>query len=138
MTNERIFTLAEARATVPAVNDLLADIQPLRRRLSELRATAEAVRRTGGSNGGAVWTNTRNLESRMRKLVHEMQDQVAQIQALGAQIKDIDQGLVDWITEREGERVMLCWRRGEATIEWWHRISDGVAGRRPIVADEWP
>ena len=137
MTNERIFTLAEARAAVPAVDGLLAEIQPRRRSLAELQATVEAVRRSGGGNGGTIWTDTRDLESRMRRLAEEVQDRVAQIHALGAQIKDVDQGLVDWIAEREGQRVMLCWRRGETTIEWWHRISDGFAGRQPIVAEEW-
>jgi hypothetical protein len=30
--------------------------------------------------------------------------------------------------------VLLCWKRGEARIDFWHRIEDGFAGRQPIDA----
>ena len=61
----------------------------------------------------------------MRALVEE-------IEALGAEVKDLELGLVDFPAEREGETVLLCWRVGEDEIGYWHGLDEGFAGRRPL------
>jgi hypothetical protein len=61
----------------------------------------------------------------MRALVEE-------IEALGAEVKDLELGLVDFPAEREGETVLLCWRVGEEEIGYWHGLEEGFAGRRPL------
>ena len=44
----------------------------------------------------------------------------------------------DWWTSRtflnsdEAHEVFLCWHLGEDTIDFWHEIADGYAGRRPL------
>jgi len=63
--------------------------------------------------------------SRMRALVEE-------IEALGAEVKDLELGLVDFPAERDGETVLLCWRVGEDEIAYWHGLEEGFAGRRPL------
>ncbi|MCI0613876.1 DUF2203 domain-containing protein [bacterium] len=32
----------------------------------------------------------------------------------------------------DGESVLLCWRYGEKSIDYYHNLSDGFAGRKPI------
>ena len=45
---------------------------------------------------------------------------VAGIHEVGALVKDLDRGLVDFPAQRAGEEVLLCWHVGEADIEYWH------------------
>ncbi|MDQ3686652.1 MAG: DUF2203 domain-containing protein, partial [Acidobacteriota bacterium] len=56
-----------------------------------------------------------------------------ELDALGVQIKDYERGLIDFPTLREGRVVLLCWQLGEGdSIEWWHDMEAGFAGRQPI------
>ena len=51
----------------------------------------------------------------------------------GILIKGLDDGLIDFPHLRSnGEEVYLCWKLGEEDIRFWHRIPDGVAGRKPM------
>jgi hypothetical protein len=58
---------------------------------------------------------------------------VNQIHGLGAQVKDADEGLIDFPALREGEEVLLCWKLGENEIGFWHGLEDGFAGRRSVA-----
>jgi hypothetical protein len=60
---------------------------------------------------------------------------VDEITSHGAQVKDLDSGLVDFPALHRGETVLLCWQVGEDEIAWWHRVDDGFAGRRPLPLD---
>ena len=57
---------------------------------------------------------------------------VDELQELGVQVKDLDSGLVDFPSSRDGEQVLLCWRLGEDEIAFWHGLDDGFAGRQPL------
>ena len=133
----RIYTLAEAQATLPAVRQAISVLRRNRRRVQQVRLLIEAVQRSAGSDGTSYRTDTRSLEHESHTLIEEMRTHVRQLQALGVQVKDFARGLVDWTAEREGRQVYLCWQDGEAEIAYWHEVADGVAGRRPIVPEDW-
>jgi hypothetical protein len=61
---------------------------------------------------------------------------VDEIGTHGAQVKDLDSGLIDFPALRRGETVLLCWQLGEDEIAWWHSVDDGFAGRRPLPLDD--
>ena len=50
----------------------------------------------------------------------------------GAQIKDLDIGLIDFLTMYRGREVLLCWKLGEEGIGYWHGTEEGFRGRKPI------
>ena len=51
----------------------------------------------------------------------------------GILIKDMNRGLIDFPTLRKnGEEAYLCYMLGEETIEFWHGIEDGFAGRQSV------
>jgi hypothetical protein len=52
--------------------------------------------------------------------------------ATGAILKDINIGLVDFLAQRNGREVYLCWKFGEEQIDFWHDIDAGFSGRRPV------
>jgi len=57
---------------------------------------------------------------------------LAEIDAIGVQVKDLDTGLLDFPCHMDGETVLLCWRMGEPRIDFWHSVEDGFRGRQPI------
>lgn len=64
---------------------------------------------------------------------------LAELQAEGVILRQVDHGIVDFIWQGpDGEVRLLCYRAGEPALEWWHRPEDGFAGRRPISDITWP
>jgi hypothetical protein len=62
----------------------------------------------------------------------EVNSLIERVQEMACELKDIEQGLIDFRTEREGREVYLCWKLGEPDIRWWHELDAGFAGRRPL------
>ncbi|HJP70318.1 MAG TPA: DUF2203 domain-containing protein [Candidatus Limnocylindria bacterium] len=54
------------------------------------------------------------------------------LRALGVVVRDLDAGLVDIPTVRDGEPAWLCWRFSDPELAWWHTTSEGFASRRPL------
>ena len=61
-----------------------------------------------------------------------LKQEMAAIEEMGVQVKDLEVGLIDFPTLFRGEEVLLCWRFGEDRIEHWHGLTEGFRGRRPI------
>ena len=66
------------------------------------------------------------------KTIQKVKDALAEINATGVQVKDVDIGLLDFPCQVEGRTVLLCWKLGEKGITHWHSPSEGFAGRKPI------
>ena len=132
----KTFTLDEAQALVPILEALLNRAIEAKQAASELQEQmAELVRRIFVSGGihvdiGAAQKRKLALEA----LVQRAKDAIGEIDAIGVQVKDLDTGLLDFPYMLEGETVLLCWKRGEERIGFWHRVEDGFAGRQPIDA----
>ncbi|PRQ08209.1 hypothetical protein ENSA7_21810 [Enhygromyxa salina] len=71
---------------------------------------------------------------RARMIYLALRESVAQIEALGAEVKGVMDGLVDFRSWRDGtHEVLLCFKLGEAEISSFHGVDDGFDGRRPIA-----
>ena len=53
----------------------------------------------------------------------------------GAHVKDLRRGLLDFPARRQGRPVLLCWRVGETSLEFWHETEAGYAGRQRVTDD---
>jgi hypothetical protein len=132
----KTFTLDEAQALLPIVESLLNRAIEAKQAAGELQEQmSELVRRIFISGGmlidiGAAQKRRITLEA----LIQRAKDALEEIDAIGVQVKDLDSGLLDFPCLLEGETVLLCWKRGEQRIDFWHRVEDGFAGRQPIDA----
>jgi hypothetical protein len=127
MMSSRHFTLEEANAAIAAIRPLMDEIQAIRSRmLSQRPEIWPALARSAGNGGNAKLSKLVVEFELLDHLVHQVQDS-------GAQIKDLDTGLLDFPAEREGRTVLLCWKHGEPEILFWHETDAGFAGRRPIT-----
>jgi hypothetical protein len=59
-------------------------------------------------------------------------EELQAIEQTGVTIKDLDIGLCDFLGERDGQDVWLCWQYGEKRIAYWHDLSSGYTGRQPL------
>ncbi|TAH36937.1 MAG: DUF2203 family protein [Planctomycetota bacterium] len=122
----RYFTVAEARELLPQVRRHMNRIQAAKEAI--LKVSPEqwpALEKAMGNGGAAAVTqalqHTQVLERAVRSILK-----------LGVQIKDLDKGLLDFPSLREGREVSLCWMHGEDDIRWWHETDAGFAGRQPL------
>jgi hypothetical protein len=129
----RHFSPDEANAELEHVRPLVEQMVEHRRAhvaALEHQETLEGrIRGNGGGIPPAVLADaTAAVEREARSLARTI-DAIAEH---GAEVKDIDEGLIDFPALHDGETVLLCWKLGEDEIRWWHRIEDGFAGRRPV------
>jgi hypothetical protein len=72
------------------------------------------------------------LQREVQRAAADVQACLAELEELGVECKSLDQGLIDFPGEREGELVYWCWMRGESQVAHWHARDAGFAGRQPI------
>lgn len=128
-----LFSIEEAEALLPRLQEILADMQRCKRAIDDVRGDLGQAAQSATGNGH-VRDEASLAEKRRRaeSFVEQLNQRLAQINELGVELKDIDQGLLDFPYEREGRVVNLCWKLGEERIEWWHEIDSGFAGRQPL------
>jgi hypothetical protein len=97
---------------------------------AEFQAIAHKVFMNGGMSLNVVHLSRRKAER--EKAIQRVKDAMAEIDAIGVQVKDLDIGLLDFPCEVDGQVVLLCWKLGEKTITHWHGVSEGFAGRKLI------
>jgi hypothetical protein len=116
--------------TIDDANDLIPRLEALVR---QLQANAQQARERAAAAGAqADLEALSRSDPVIRSVMREMSNAAQQIQDLGAFLKDIDLGLVDFPGEVEGETVFLCWQYGEPRIVAWHRTDEGFGSRRPL------
>ena len=129
----RYFTPDEANAALEEVRPLAERLVAHRRSMLEAQARQEALGQRIAANGGGIDPGEpAGAAEEVERAMEAIAELVDEIQALGAQVKDLDTGLLDFPTLREGEEALLCWRVGEEDIRYWHGLDDGFAGRQPL------
>jgi hypothetical protein len=127
----RTFTLDEARALLPEVRELAEAMRDRKRAFNERARTMKRAGRSAGGNGHGP-REALSAQTEAERLVQEIQDRVQRLAAIGVEVKGIDEGIVDFPSEREGRVVYLCWRIGEPDILFWHELHAGFRGRQPL------
>jgi len=131
---DRSFTLDEAQSLLPVLESLLRTAIDGKKLIetveAELQELAPRVFLSGGLLVNIVQVARRKAER--EKTIQRVKDTLAEIDATGVQVKDLDIGLLDFPCQVEGRTVLLCWKLGEPGITHWHDASEGFAGRKPI------
>ena len=120
----QFYDLDEANSRLAEVRDVLALLRDQRAELIRLR---DRTREPDVDED-----ESRRIHLRMQGIVDQMQAAVAQLISWDITLRDIETGLIDFPALVNGRQVCLCWRLGEDSVEWWHELSSGFAGRRRI------
>ena len=132
----KTFTLGEAQTLLPVVEALLRRAQAAGIRVAELQYEMQQLSHRIFLSGGMHIDVTVAARRRAEhdKAMQETKDTLAEIDAIGVQLKDLEQGLLDFPSLLDGKAVLLCWKIGEAAITHWHTEEEGFEGRKPIDA----
>ena len=131
----RYFTPEEANATLVEVAPLVERMVAHRRAHVEALTRQEELEGRIRGNGGGIPPATLAAAAEVESEAHELARVIDEIVDHGVQVKDIDEGLIDFPARRGGETVLLCWKLGEDEIRYWHTLEDGFAGRRELPLD---
>jgi hypothetical protein len=130
---DRYFTPEEASDLLPAVRRLAQRMVRHRRALTRALERQERLRAAVTSNGGGIQAREpADAQAQVEKAVSALARCIEGIHELGALVKDVDRGLVDFPALRDGEEVLLCWQLGEDDIGYWHGVDEGFAGRKSL------
>jgi hypothetical protein len=129
----KLFTLEEAEALLPKARDELLAMQACKREIDVLReALVDVAGRATGNGHVKDEDSVAEKRRRAEALVEQLNERLARLNEWGIELKGLDEGLLDFPSEREGRVVYLCWKLGEERIAWWHEIDVGFAGRQPL------
>lgn len=130
---ERTFTADEANAALPEVRPLVERLVEARADLLAAQARqAEVAARVGGNGGGFQPQLAASIAEALTAAETALREALESLDELGVVVKDLDAGLVDFPSDRDGELVLLCWQLGEERVAWWHTLDAGFAGRQPL------
>ena len=131
---DRTFTLEEAQALLPVLESLLKLSLEGKELIETIDAEFQELSQRIFMAGGTLlrlgeWSARK---SEREKAVQSVRDALAEIDAIGVQVKDLDIGLLDFPCQVGDQIVLLCWKMGEKSITHWHGTEEGFAGRKPI------
>lgn len=122
----RYFSVDEANSLLGEIEPLMGDL--LARRAKVVRARNQlkpALNDLHSDIGGALATEMAQDFRRIEKLIKR-------IQSFGCVVIDMNVGLLDFLSERDGREVYLCWRYGEPRIDFYHDLHTGFNSRQRI------
>jgi hypothetical protein len=133
----RYFTLKQAEQLLPDVEPAIREAIALKSQYQAAETDCQDFQRRISTQGGTLVDPSKFLERKQRRdsSAQQLKRAIEKVQELGCLVKDLDIGLIDFPTLLRGQEVYLCWKLGEAGIQFWHGVDEGFGGRRPIDRD---
>ncbi|HET9944459.1 MAG TPA: DUF2203 domain-containing protein [Actinomycetes bacterium] len=116
-----LFTVEEARAELAGLLPVLDEVVALRADAAELAVTPS----DGPPSPLGGLPELKAAQARLDELL-------TTVQQTGVEVKGFAPLLLDFPSELAGRPVLLCWLEGDRSLDWYHRLDTGFAGRRPI------
>jgi hypothetical protein len=121
--NKRRFTLSQANRSLPLVKRIVRDIVRTHDEALSMQAQVESM-----DDG----KETAEIQTKLDAMVDRLRDFVGELSDVGCELKDYQTGLIDFVGQHQGRDVYLCWKLGEEKVNYWHELTTGFAGRKPV------
>lgn len=133
----RLFTLQEAEKLLPEVERAMKEALALHETHEQAESRVHEAMRRIMMLGGSLVNRDEMADMRTKRdeAAYQLKAALDEIHEYGCQVKDLKVGLVDFPTLYKGEEVLLCWKFGEDGIRFWHGLTEGFRGRKPIDDD---
>ena len=128
----RQFTVDEARALLPRVRELAATLRERKSEYDRHLKANDLLIADRSVEGDVREEPIARHRTALGVRVAAMQATIGELAGLGVEVKGLDQGLLDFPSERDGRAVYLCWKLDEPDITHWHDLTSGFAGRKPL------
>jgi hypothetical protein len=124
----KLFSADKANALIPVLEPLLEELWAKRRDLAIQLLESDPALRAGRPD----LLRDRRKSRAFTELKAEIVRLINRIEAHGCVVKDIDVGLLDFPSMRDGRPVYLCWKAGERELTHWHGTDESFADRKPL------
>ena len=128
---DKLFSVEEANMLLPEIRTILDEFKDRKKMFFELKE--EIIELTEVVDSEEYRSEELSKKERIMKATsNEIENLFEEIADLGCVVKDIDNGLVDFISIFKGRKVFLCWKQGEDKVSWYHDMQTGFTGRKKI------
>ncbi len=128
----RVWTVDEANAVLPQLREILTVLIEQKSRAELAQASLQELEMQRRGNGHDLEPELEFRRRRLREAVAQVRQSIEQVANMGCEVKDLDTGLVDFPSVRDGREVLLCWQMSEPRVMYWHDPESGFAGRKPL------
>lgn len=130
---KRYYSVSEVNALIPDLQRQVASLKEARETIALRRMQIERMKREQmqPTSDDQFFSEEAEIEF----MLITARQQIEHLTGQSIEIKDIDSGLVDFLTLRYGQEVYLCWRSGETVVTYWHGTDEGFSARKPIAGD---
>lgn len=125
-----LYSVSEARELIPELRALITAMQLEQKRMQDEISCLNELTPAMQQNGFAA--RAAKHEELILELGESIREKLDQFELMGIDVKDIEHGIIDFPSERDGRVVYLCWQVDEETVAYWHEIEDGFQGRKPL------
>ena len=123
--NPRYFTLEEAEAFIPRLEDVMSKVRDLKRQVDDKVLRWQETQPEGPVDEAVA-------KGQLDFLLVEINHCLEIVAEYGCLPKDLEQGLVDFPARMDGQEIYLCWKLGERNIRHFHGLTEGFQGRKPL------
>lgn len=134
MSKKKTFTPDEAQTLLPVLKTLITRAIEGKQLIEQSEKESQDLNHRILLSGGLFVDIAKVARKRAErdKAIQGTRDALAEIEAIGVQVKDLDMGLLDFPCVVDDQVVLLCWKLGEEKIEYWHGLEEGFRGRKRI------
>jgi hypothetical protein len=123
--HERHYTVEQANAALGFALERIERLRAARVQLGDEEARA-ALSAAGPGNGGGEPGRV------VSEAFLELRTALVELQEMEIVLRDLERGLIDFPTIRDGREAYLCFEEGEDEISYWHDPETGFDGREPL------
>jgi hypothetical protein len=132
-TGPRLFTITEAQKMLPLIRSIVRDIIDrygfFKERLEYYRLAQEARKEGMPPPDGF---NRDRLKAEIENLKDQVMSVVGELTGLGVELRDYEEGMVDFPARLGEDIVYLSWKMGEDRIGYWRPLDGGDSPRRAL------
>jgi hypothetical protein len=128
------FSIDQATAMLPLVSVIASDISNLSRDLLDRRRRLEYLMAGRNPNDRDVYHEELvQVQADLEKDNNRLREYLVELKALGVEPANGPDGIVDFPSILDGQRISLCWKLGEPEVIYWHDPEAGCAQRRRLT-----
>ena len=125
-----LFTIDHANRMLPLVRRIVEDVVREHAAWQDALVELDLVSSAAASDPGVE--RITKLERKIQSIARDIDAFQDELESLGIQLKSRSEGLIDFPSELDGRPMLLCWKLGEPSVQFWHDVDSGFAGRKPL------
>ncbi len=125
-SGNRIFTVEQANSSLVLVSKVVKDVLALYCRAKILEEHYSVLDREKERS------QREDLKSKYHDIFQNLKYFENELEEVGCKLRDWQTGAIEWPAECKGRKIVLCWRMGEKSVEYWHEAYEGFAARKKL------